>query len=157
DARDCQRDRPEKRGQLMNRRQFLRATVATVAARIVAPNLLASTTEQMMTRKIPSSGESIPVVGLGTWRVFAVRDTSDASALAPLLRVLQIFYDAGGRVIDTAPAYGSAEEVTGILSDKLKLNRDLFLATKVSTVGKDASIRQMEASLAKLRRQKLEL
>jgi diketogulonate reductase-like aldo/keto reductase len=71
--------------------------------------------------------------------------------------VLRLFYDAGGRVIDSSPMYGSSEEVTGMLTEKLGLNRDLFFATKVWTTGKEPGIKQMEASLAKLRRQKLEL
>ena len=75
----------------------------------------------MLARKIPSTGESIPAVGLGTWQTF---DSSslDEEHLRPLQDVLQMFFDHGGRVVDSSPMYGKAEEVTGNLSTKLKIN-----------------------------------
>ena len=110
----------------------------------------------MLTRTIPRSGEAIPAVGMGTWQTFDV-DPADEKALAPLAEVLQIFFDGSGRVIDSSPMYGRAEEVTGLLSERLKINDKLWLATKVWTGGEDAGIAQMKRSLARLKRDKLEL
>jgi diketogulonate reductase-like aldo/keto reductase len=111
---------------------------------------------QVLMRKIPRSGEQIPAVGMGTWQTFDV-DPADEKKLAPLAEVLQIFFDAGGRVIDSSPMYGRAEEVTGLLSDRLKVNDKLWLATKVWTGGEEAGIAQMKRSLDRMKRGKLEL
>lgn len=101
---------------------------------------------------IPSSGEEIPVIGLGTWQAF--NEASDASKSARLRQVLETFYAGGGRVVDTSPMYGSAEAVLGRLLPK---QPDWFLATKVWTNGKAAGIRQMERSLQLLGTRKLDL
>ncbi|NNM33162.1 MAG: aldo/keto reductase [Gemmatimonadetes bacterium] len=85
------------------------------------------------TRPIPSSGEELPVVGLGSARTFSSRR---AGAETDALReVLRLFHSAGGRVFDTAPTYGGAEEVSGRLAQDLDIHRDLFFATKISTGG----------------------
>ena len=63
----------------------------------------------MLTRLIPSSGEKLPVIGLGTWRTFDVDLTSDNRR--QLGDVLSLFMKLGGRVIDTSPMYGRAEDV----------------------------------------------
>jgi diketogulonate reductase-like aldo/keto reductase len=145
----------------MNRRQFLLSTCGAAAASFASRFAMSQETQPagsaMLKRAIPSTGEMIPVIGMGTWQTFDVRDMSDAAKLAELETVLRVFFDAGGRVIDSSPMYGSSEEVTGVLTEKLGMNRDLFFATKVWTTGKEAGVKQMEASLAKLRRQKLEL
>jgi diketogulonate reductase-like aldo/keto reductase len=101
------------------------------------------------TREIPSSGESLPVIGLGTSRTFDVG--SSAEARAPLEQVLKAFVEIGGKVVDTSPMYGKAEEVVGDLSARLKVRDRLFLATKVWTTGREAGVKQMEDSLAKLK------
>src|SRR5262245_16182913 len=111
----------------MNRREFLkRASLTAVAAYMSNSPLAASQTEpapqQILTRKIPSTGESVPAVGLGTWNAFMPRDVNDESALSSLAEVLKCFHGTGGRVVDTAPAYGTAEEVTGKLADKIGIN-----------------------------------
>src|SRR6187431_2766934 len=111
---------------------------------------------QMLMRKIPRTGEQVPAVGMGTWQTFDV-DPSDEKALAPLAEVLRVFAGGGGRVIDSSPMYGRAEEVTGVLSDRLKLNDKLWLATKVWTGGEEAGVAQMKRSLDRLKRDKLEL
>jgi aryl-alcohol dehydrogenase-like predicted oxidoreductase len=67
----------------------------------------------MLTRPIPSTGEDVPVIGLGTWRAFDVG--TDEAAWRPLREVLRLFVDAGGRIIDSSPMYGRAEMVTGDL------------------------------------------
>jgi diketogulonate reductase-like aldo/keto reductase len=98
----------------------------------------------MITRAIPSSGEAMPVVGLGTSQVFDVG--ADPRAREPLRQVLRAFTDAGGRIIDTSPMYGRAEAVTGDLVAEMGLRQRVFLATKVWTSGRDAGIAQMRRS-----------
>ena len=72
----------------------------------------------MLTRPIPSTGEKMPVIGLGTWRAFDV-GTDDATR-RPLREVLRLFFDAGGRIIDSSPMYGRAEAVTGDLLRRVR-------------------------------------
>jgi diketogulonate reductase-like aldo/keto reductase len=110
----------------------------------------------MLMRMIPSTRHSVPAIGLGTWQTFDI-DPADDAAAPPLEQVLRIFHDGGGRVIDTSPMYRRAEAVTGLLSERLKINDDLFLATKVWTRGDVEGIAQMERSLALLKRQRIEL
>lgn len=84
----------------------------------------------MLLRKIPSSGETIPAIGLGTWQTFDV--TSDDHSLASLDEVLRDFLQEGGTVIDSSPMYGRAEETVGILSQRLSepQRRKIFLQRK---------------------------
>lgn len=109
----------------------------------------------MRAHKIPSSGEALPVIGLGTWQTFDVGPT--AVERAPLKEVLRAFEAAGGRVIDSSPMYGAAEEVVGDLAAELGFGDKLFLATKVWTSGQREGIEQMEDSMRKLRTQRLDL
>ena len=105
--------------------------------------------QNMLTRPIPSSGERLPVIGLGTWQSFDVG--ADAAARAPLEDVLHAFVQLGGKLIDSSPMYGRAETVAGDLIAKSGVREKLFIATKVWITGKDAGIAQMEGSIAKLR------
>lgn len=109
----------------------------------------------MQTRPIPSSGEPLPVIGLGTWQTFDVGAT--AAERGPLQEVLTAFVELGGRLIDSSPMYRRAEQVVGDLSAELDLRDRLFVATKVWTAGREAGIRQMEDSLRKLRSERLDL
>jgi len=111
----------------------------------------------LRTSVIPSSGESIPAVGMGTWQTFDVALNPDAESYRRMRTVLELFYKTGGRVIDSSPMYGRSEAVIGRMSADLEWNRELWLATKVWTRGREAGIEQMERSLAKLRRDSLEL
>lgn len=111
--------------------------------------------ETMITRPIPSSGEAMPVIGLGTWNVFDVGE--DAAARAPLKQVLQRLVDAGGRMIDTSPMYGRAEAVTGDLVAELGLRPRVFLATKVWISGKEQGIAQMRRSAERMKSPVLDL
>jgi diketogulonate reductase-like aldo/keto reductase len=109
----------------------------------------------MLQRPIPSSGETIPVIGLGTWRTFdvgAARAERD-----PLADVLGRFVALGGRAVDSSPMYGTAESVVGDLAAGLGIADKLFLATKVWTSGRDAGIAQMETSLRRFRARRLDL
>jgi len=105
-------------------------------------------------RAIPSSKETVPVIGLGTWQTF---DVGDGAAREPLRHVLRRFVELGGRVVDSSPMYGRAESVVGDLAAELGLRDTLFLATKVWTSSRDAGIAQMEESLRRLRTPRLDL
>jgi diketogulonate reductase-like aldo/keto reductase len=107
------------------------------------------------TRPIPSSGERLPVIGVGTWQTFDVGN--DAMARAPLREVLKILAGSGARVVDSSPMYGSSESVAGDLITELGLRPQLFIATKVWTSGRADGIRQMESSLRRLRVERLDL
>jgi diketogulonate reductase-like aldo/keto reductase len=109
----------------------------------------------MIRRTIPRGGESLPVIGLGTWQTFDVG--GDAAARLGLKRVLGQFAGLGGAVIDCSPMYGTSERVVGDLAAELNLRPKLFLATKVWTTGRDAGIRQMEDSLRLLRADRMDL
>ena len=110
--------------------------------------------EFMLARPIPHSGESLPVVGLGTWQTF---DAATDAARAPHREVLAEFSRLGGRVIDSSPMYGRAESVVGDLAAELGIQKQLFIATKVWTSGRDAGIRQMEESFRRLRVSRIDL
>ncbi len=107
----------------------------------------------MLERSIPSSGEKLPVIGLGTWQTFDVG--ASAAERAPLEEVLRSFVKLGGKLVDSSPMYGRAEAVLGELAAKLEL--PLFLATKIWTTGREAGIESMQRSLDLLRTKRLDL
>ena len=111
--------------------------------------------ERMLTRPIPSTGEQLPVLGLGTWQTFDVGPNRDARE--NLSEVLSTFVDLGGRVVDSSPMYGSSEEVVGDLAAAAGLREKLFVATKVWTTGRTKGIAEMEASMRKLRVDRVDL
>ena len=108
-----------------------------------------------MTKAIPSSGEALPVIGVGTWQTFDVG--GDPSARAPLKEVLKLMTRAGRGVVDSSPMYGSSEAVAGDLVDEAGLREKLFIATKVWTNGRSRGIEQMETSFKRLRVQRMDL
>jgi len=136
----------------IDRRRFLKLAGATALAGALPPLTAA---ESMRTRPIPSSGEALPVVGLGTARQFDV--DSDPASLEPLRKVLETLLEQGARVVDTSPMYGRAEAVLGHLLEAHALHDRTFLATKVWTRGRQDGIRQMKASLALLRTDSVDL
>jgi aryl-alcohol dehydrogenase-like predicted oxidoreductase len=99
----------------------------------------------MHTRPIPSSGEALPVIGLGTYAGFDV--APDAPRYAQLPGVLEALFGAGGSVIDSSPMYGRAEANVGALRTKAQR---AFIATKVWTQGRDAGVAQMQLSMQRL-------
>jgi diketogulonate reductase-like aldo/keto reductase len=109
----------------------------------------------MLNRIIPSSGERMPVVGLGSWQQFDVGTA--AAERDPLSEVLLKMHALGGKLIDASPMYGRAEAVIGELSNGLKLNDAFFLATKVWTTGKQEGIDQMTDSMRKMKRSRIDL
>lgn len=109
----------------------------------------------MLQRTNPSSGENLPVIGLGTWQSFDVG--SSAADRTPLEEVLRAFVQLGGRVVDSSPMYGRAEGVVGDLVAKLGIRNSLFLATKVWTTGRNAGIKSMEGSLDLMKAKRMDL
>jgi diketogulonate reductase-like aldo/keto reductase len=109
------------------------------------------------TRAIPhGGGDALPVIGLGTWQTFDVGD--GAGARAPLREVLDAFFGAGARVIDSSPMYGRAEGVVGdLLAARAAPSVTPFLATKVWTSGRAAGETQMRRSMKLMRVERLDL
>jgi len=122
----------------MDRREALGFLAAGVAA-LAVPG--AGALENAATRPIPSSGEPLPRVGLGTWRTF---DVSDAPARRARGEILRAFFDVGGRLVDSSPMYGASEDTLGAAMPTNAA--PLFAASKVWTVGALAGRRQMENS-----------
>lgn len=152
---DQPKRQPESR---LTRRDVLQwgaAGAAALGATALGFASQAQAQAQQLMRKIPSSGEMIPAMGLGTSDAFEA-DTSTEER-APLKEVLRIFHAAGGRVIDCSPMYGTAETVIGDLLKELGLNTTVFRATKVWTSGKAAGIEQMQRSQARMGGVKLDL
>ncbi|WP_456268642.1 aldo/keto reductase [Kushneria sp. AK178] len=118
----------------MPRRRFLAGLTATgLAARW--PQAFAGPDEAPITRPIPSTGETLPVIGMGTWRTFNVG--TDPALLDQRERILELFFQRGGRLVDSSPMYGSAEDVVGTLIERLGRRDALFAATKVWTRDED--------------------
>lgn len=114
---------------------------------------LAATTP--ISKPIPSTGEAMPVIGVGTWQAFDIG--ADAAARRPLSEVLKVLSQMGGRMVDSSPMYGAAEAVVGDLVAELGLRDKLFFATKVWTSGRAEGIRQMERSFKRMRVQRMDL
>ncbi|HEY1121909.1 MAG TPA: aldo/keto reductase [Haloferula sp.] len=133
----------------MTRRDTFRLMAGGLAMSQVTGQEPAATS--MITRPIPSSGEKLPVIGMGTWQTFDVADP------APLEEVLKVFSELGGKLLDSSPMYGKSEQVAGDLIGKLGLRDKLFVATKVWTKGKAEGIAQMESSMKKLRAKPIDL
>ena len=118
-------------------------------------NMSFDTTDRMIKRTISKTGESLPIVGLGTWQTF---DVSSSSAQLKILKeVLQKMHHHGGRIIDSSPMYGNSEKIVGNLTKELNYQKQFFYATKVWTSGKESGKRQIKSSMIKMRRKKMDL
>ncbi len=115
---------------------------------LALPNLASNTTTNIMKRAIPSTGEKIGIVGLGTWQTFDVGGSE--SGRAPLKEVLKALVENGGNVVDSSPMYGSSEKVVGDLTRELDLEEPIFYATKVWTTGEARGKSQMQQSMEKM-------
>ncbi len=129
-----------------------RALLAAIAWTAALPRAAAD--ERIRLKPIPSSGEPLPVVGIGTWQTF---DVGAGAERGPLAQVLKAFVQAGGSVVDSSPMYGAAESVVGELITELGLRERLFLATKVWTRGREEGVQQMENSLGRMRAGRMDL
>ena len=109
----------------------------------------------MIHRIIPSSGEQIPILGMGTWKTFDISSSPDA--LKPLSEVLDIMQESGGAVIDSSPMYGKSETTIGLLTADIPAPHNFFYATKVWTSGKQEGIQQMNESFLRMKRDTMDL
>lgn len=143
----------------MTRREAARLIGGTTAGLLLpigaSRGQTAGESSTLLTRAIPSSGEKLPVIGLGTWQTFDVDLRPDTGE--QLQDVLAQFAKLGGRVIDSSPMYGRSEQVIGELSAKLGLRDKFFLATKVWTRGKAAGIESMERSMERMQTKTIDL
>jgi aryl-alcohol dehydrogenase-like predicted oxidoreductase len=152
---------------MMDRRRWLRMALGAGAALGLGPRLASAAGEESLaTRAIPSSGEKIPVVGLGSSATFrSVADGTDVAALREVLAKLAV---RGATVSDTAPSYGASESVAGRLARELGITRKIFWATKVNVAGfgggggagsanPTAARSQIDTSFARLKKSKIDL
>lgn len=150
----ARRDRPSG----VTRSQLVRSALAMTAATTFSLSTRAQpagTVMKMNTRPIPSTGEALPVIGCGTYVGFDQMPGSAAYAQLP--GVVEALLAAGGKVLDSSPMYGRAEETTGELLAANGRRGDVFIATKVWTRGRSEGIRQMEASMRLLRADRVDL
>ncbi|MGE0557237.1 MAG: aldo/keto reductase [Burkholderiales bacterium] len=127
----------------------------TAAAALPGLSWAQAAARPLLSRRIPKSGELLPVIGIGTAIVFDIDD--DAAQRAERSKVIRTLLGGGARLIDTAPSYGSAEAVVGDLLAEMKVRDQVFLATKVRSNNNDAFIAQMKASQQRLRTPKFDL
>jgi len=139
----------------LSRSRFLHLAGATLAAHPALAQTSPPMANHMNTRKIPATGELLPVVGLGTWQTFDVG--ASPAERAPRAEVLKVLFEAGGSAIDSSPMYGRAEAVVGDLLADAGTRAKAFLATKVWTHGRKEGIAQMEQSMKRLRTDKIDL
>ena len=109
----------------------------------------------LIARPIPHSGERLPVIGLGTSQVFEIGD--DPARRQACAEVLKTLVAGGGTLIDTAPSYGTAESVVGDLLAATGLNGRVFLATKLEDFSRNSGAPQLQASLRRLRTNRVDL
>jgi diketogulonate reductase-like aldo/keto reductase len=137
---------------MINRRQVMQLSAALVAypaLRAAASGATDSTNKlSLIQRAIPSSGELLPVMGMGTSRTFDT--TADAQSMAALTEVMQLFFAGKGTIIDSSPMYGNAETRVGDVLRAMQNAPPVFAATKVWTTGKERGIAQMEESARRM-------
>ncbi|MDH5632045.1 MAG: aldo/keto reductase [Gammaproteobacteria bacterium] len=137
-----------------SRRRFLNRLIAAAmmipveagwsAGKMQKPKNRNRAVPQIIRKTIPSTGESIPVIGMGSWLTFDVGD--DIRARNQRIEVLQAFFDKAGAMIDSSPMYGSSQEVLGYCLARIDNAQELFAATKVWVMGKALGQMQMAAA-----------
>jgi aryl-alcohol dehydrogenase-like predicted oxidoreductase len=135
---------------MITRREWLGLTLGASAALTLNPSLLRALAARhgVLTRPIPSTGEELPLIGLGSSATFSqVARSEDVSALREVLRAL---VDHGGTVFDTAPSYGASEEVAGGIARELGITDRVFWATKVNVVSRGESSADPAAARAQI-------
>ena len=137
---------------MLSRRDFIALSSLSLLPSLSTASIM---NQSMLKRVIPSSGEEMPVIGLGTSRVFDIEPTKNELNIRK--EILDIFYKNGGRLIDTSPMYGMSEEIIGITAKKYIEKNRFFLATKVWTEGRENGMRQIEESFQKMRTNKISL
>ena len=147
---------------MITRRRYLGLALGAGAALQLRTPLLWADDPRLIERAVPSSGQKLPVVGLGSSATFReVAKGDDGGALKEVLRTL---VERGGKVFDTAPSYGASEEVAGALAKELGITDKIFWATKVNVAGRDggkadpaAARAQIEDSYRKIGVRKMDL
>jgi aryl-alcohol dehydrogenase-like predicted oxidoreductase len=139
-----------------HRRHFLRLSIASGVALAGARfgNLIAEEVP-MWQHKIPHGGESVPMLGLGTWQQFDIDRNS--KEWNPAKETLKSFLAHGLRIVDSSPMYGRSEAVIGEMLAELDPKAQAFVATKVWTRGRDEGRKQIEQSFQRLRRERIDL
>ncbi|WP_288586206.1 aldo/keto reductase [uncultured Methylobacterium sp.] len=132
-----------------------RAVLAGSLAASLVPGRLLAQGDDLIRRPIPSTGETVPAIGIGTSRRYDVAPDSDA--MAPLRETVARFVALGGTVIDTAPDYGRAEEVLGRILQETKLRDKVFLCSKVAARGREAGEAQIAQSFRRLGTDRIDL
>lgn len=127
------------------RRKLLRRLTALAAASMLRPHPARSAPRTLITRAIPATGETLPVIGMGSWITFDVGEFPPG-VRADRTAVLQTFFDLGGALVDSSPMYGRAEKVIGYALRHIVNNSALFAASKVWTIGHRQGVWQMEQS-----------
>lgn len=121
-----------------------RRLIGAVGAAALLPGSLRSAETRLLTRAVPSTGEPLPLIGLGSWITFNVGE--DEVARDTCAAVMRAFFEGGGRMIDSSPMYGSSQAVIGYGIEKLGRPPALFSATKVWTSSGSAGPAQIEES-----------
>ena len=138
----------------ISRRTLLHgAALAAAGATLTGPPPARAAEEALIARPIPATGERLPAMGIGTSRRYEVAVTPEATA--PLREAVERFVALGGNVIDTAPSYGTAEDVLGLILDGIR--EKIFLATKVAATGRAAAEAETERSFKRLRTDRIDL
>jgi aryl-alcohol dehydrogenase-like predicted oxidoreductase len=140
---------------MISRREWLQRMASAGGLLALAPRAVLAAEAKLITRAIPSTGERLPIVGLGSSATFSqVARSEDITALRAVLKQLT---DLGGTVFDTAPAYGASEEVAGRIAQELGIAKTLFWATKLNVAGwgggsadPDAARKQLETSFRRI-------
>ena len=147
---------------MASRREFLGTSSALVAGSLLygagglAGIVQAATSKNMLRRPIPSTGELVPAIGMGTSGSFQI--PAGSPEYDALKEVLKRFFAGGATLIDTAPTYGNAEDNLGPLLAEGGFRKQAFIATKLSGVsGRDAGLEQFNSTLKRLQTDKVEL
>jgi len=139
----------------VSRREFTKAGIGAASLAAIGGCGAFAESDKMLRKAVPSSGQTLPIIGLGTNR-YGVDESE--SARAPLRAAIERFHRLGGTVIDTAPMYRTSESVLGDLIAELGIREDLFIATKTDrTDGSAATIEQMNESMSRLKTDHIEL
>ena len=139
---------------MSTRRQFLESSAVILACSALPA--YAASGKAMLKRPIPSSGEMVPAIGMGTSGSFQI--PADGPEYQALKEVLKRFFDGGATLIDTAPTYGNAEDNLGHCSARADTCKKAFIATKLSGVtGREAGLEQFNNTLRRLKTDKVDL
>lgn len=147
---------------MYTRREWLKLTAAAGTALAIHPRLLQAQDAPMITRAVPSTGEELPIIGLGSSATFSrVARSDDVSALRGVLTTL---LDNGGSVFDTAPSYGASEEVAGSIINEIDARDRVFWATKLNVAGRgggaadpESAWQQVETSFERIQKTPIDL